>query len=88
MKVYIKKVSNKTGKELFKGEKTILIYIRKKGGKKQAFNLIGNYTSFKPEEEIDLWSATTQNWISFGEIIEGTEDIVNEDTKHAFAIIK
>ena len=91
MKMYIKKLSNKLGKEYFKGEKANLIQIRdtkNQHGAVHNYNLIGDFSCFDINNEVQLYSATTQKWINIGYITKIENNVIDENTKGQFIVIK
>ena len=80
-KLYVKKISNKEGKELFKGQTARTIYINGK-----TYNLIG-CGSFKTGEQVVICSYLTQKPLNYA-VIGSISFEVNENTRNGFMVLK
>lgn len=80
-KVYVKKISNKEAKELFKGVKAVKVQYGE-----QIVNMVGEICSAKFEEVI-FCSYKTQRPTNYGAIVS-EEFIVNENTRDSFIVVK
>lgn len=80
-KLYVVKESNKSGKELFKGENYRVAIINHK-----SYNLIGDVNIDKPEEVI-ICSSKTGNALQYA-VVYNTIRTVTNDTTGSFIILK
>ena len=80
-RIFIKKISNKKAKEMFKGEKAVKVQYGDK-----ILNLIGDVCS-KKFEEVIFCSYATQKALQYGAIISD-EFIVNDNISGSFVICK
>ena len=80
-KLYVKKLSNKEGKELFKGQKAKQLYIKGK-----TYNLIG-CGNYKAGEEVVICSYLTQKPLNCA-VIGSISFEVNENTRNGFIVLK
>ena len=80
-KVYVKKIGNKEGKELFMGQPYTKILYNVKDA-----NLIGDIDN---KSEFDMFSYQTERYLAFGlRKSEQNAYTVDEKTKGAFIIVK
>lgn len=80
-KLYVVKLNNKKGKEIFEGETYQLATVNG-----ESYNLIGDADIDKPEE-VALYSSKTGKLIHYADVSD-TVNIVNKDTKRSFIVIK
>lgn len=80
-KVYILKMSNKEGKEIFKNRKAVKV----KYGER-IVNMVGDICS-KKLEEVMFCSSLTEKPLAYGAIVSN-EFIVNDNTAKSFIIVK
>ena len=81
-KLYVKKISNKEGKELFKNEIVRQIIVKGK-----TYNLVGSVDNYTSGEEVIICSYLTQRMLTYG-VIGQIFFKVNENTKNGFMILK
>ena len=81
-KLYVKKISNKEGKELFKNEIVRQIIVKGK-----TYNLVGSVDNYTSGEEVIICSYLAQRMLTYG-VIGQIFFKVNENTKNGFMILK
>ncbi len=81
-KLYVLKLSNKEGKEIFKGKMARRIYVNDK-----VYNLMGCIDEKDIHEEVIICSALTQKELKYG-VISSITEMIDDEIKHGFMVLK
>ena len=81
-KLYVKKISNKDGRELFKNEIVRQIMVEDK-----IYNLVGSVDDYTSGEEVIICSYLTQRMLKYG-VIGQVFFRVDENIKNGFMVLK